>query len=138
MEIVNSNADTSIQPLVERLAIGSAAGRSASLLINDSRGSVGSATMIFPPRYLYVEPWSYPHIFNRQSQTQNQFHRQCQQHTYRKKLEREVLQQTRPRQKLLFELVLRKQILAERSPESDSLEVDRHQPVKEERADQIE
>src|ERR1041384_4640366 len=108
MEIVNSNADTSIQPLVERLTIGSCAGRSASLLINDSRGSGASATMIFPPRCLYVEPWSYPHIFNRQSQTQNELHRQCQQHAHRKKLKSEVLKQTRSGQKLLFELVLRK------------------------------
>src|SRR6185295_16045577 len=129
---------TSIQPLVERLAIGSTAGRSASLLINDSRGSSASATMISPPRYLYVEPWSYPHILNRQRQTQNQFHRQCQQHAHRKKLESEVLQQTRSRQKLLFERVLGKQIRAEWPAETDPLEVHRHQPVQEERADQIE
>src|ERR1043165_1430047 len=137
MEIVNSNADTSIQPLVERLAIGSAAGRSASLLINDSRGSGASATMIFPPRILcatsvfsvspwllilglhkprrlhredlYVEPWSYPYILNRQRQTQNQLDRQCQQHTHREELESQVLKQTRSRKKFLFECILRKE-----------------------------
>src|SRR6185503_14810324 len=105
MEIVNSNADTIIQPLVDLLAIGSSAGRSASLLINDSRGSSASATIDLPPRYLYVEPWSYPYILNRQCQTQNQFHRQRQQYAHRKKLESEVLQQTRSRQKFLFERV---------------------------------
>jgi hypothetical protein len=46
MEIVINSAQTSIQPLVERLTIGSFAGKSASLLINDSPGAGESATMI--------------------------------------------------------------------------------------------
>src|SRR4029079_19561155 len=103
MEIVNSSALTIIQPLVDLLAIGSAAGRSASLLINDSRDSVDSATMIFPPRSSYVEPGSYPHILNRENQTQKQFHRQCQQHTHREKLKSQVLQQAGARQEFFFE-----------------------------------
>src|SRR5688572_18105778 len=49
MEIVSSNADTSIQPLVERLTIGSFTGVSASLLTNDSPGAGESATVIVPP-----------------------------------------------------------------------------------------
>jgi hypothetical protein len=47
--MVSSNALTSIQPLVERLAMGSLAGTSASFLTNDSPGPGVSATMIFPP-----------------------------------------------------------------------------------------
>ena len=46
IEMVSSNADASIQPLVEWLAIGSFAGRSGSLLTNDSPGAGESATMI--------------------------------------------------------------------------------------------
>src|SRR5215211_1400595 len=48
MEIVSSNALNSIQPLVELLTIGSAAGTSASFLTNDSPGPGVSATMISP------------------------------------------------------------------------------------------
>src|SRR5215510_7393417 len=109
MERVNNNADASIQPLVEWLTIGSCAGKSASLLINDSLVSRESATMIFPPRYSYVEPWSYPHILDGQSQTQSKLHRQSQQHTYCEELERQVLQQARSRQNLLLEGILRKE-----------------------------
>src|SRR5919205_2077189 len=125
MEIVSSSAPISIQPLVDLLAIGSCAGRSASLLINDSRRSVDSATMIFPPRSSYVEPGSYPHILDGQSKTQNEFDRQCQQHAYGKKLKGQVLQKARARQKLLFEFVLRKQV---QWAQPDPLEVHRHQP----------
>src|SRR6185503_5660071 len=109
MEIVSSSALTIIQPLVDLLAIGSCAGRSSSLLINDSRGSGDSATMIFPPRSSYVEPGSYPHILNRENQTQKQLDRQRQQHAHCKELERHVLQQARARKQLLLEFVLRKQ-----------------------------
>src|SRR5215217_2328703 len=109
MEIVSSNALTIIQPLVDLLAMGSAAGRSASRLINDSRGSGDSATMIFPPRSSYVEPGSYPHILDGQSKTQNEFDRQCQQHAHGKKLKCQVLQQARAGQQLLLEFLLRKQ-----------------------------
>src|SRR5262245_27429541 len=121
METVNSSALASIQPLLERLAIGSAAGRSSSFLINDSRDSGDSATMIFPPRSSYVEPGSYPHILNRENQAQKQFHRQSQQHAHREKLKCQVLQQAGAREEFLFEFVLRKQIVP-----SDLLEIDRH------------
>jgi hypothetical protein len=50
MEIVSSNALTSIQPLVELPTIGSFAGVSASLLTNDSPGAGESATVFVPPR----------------------------------------------------------------------------------------
>src|SRR6185369_11932504 len=118
MESVSNSADASIHPLVERLTIGSAAGKSASLLTNDSRGPGDSATMIFPPRFSYVEPGSYPHILNRENQTQKQLHRQSQQHAD-------------ARQKLLFKLILGKQIFPERPAEPDVLEVNRHQPMEE-------
>src|SRR6185369_6098894 len=137
MESVSNSADASIHPLVERLTIGSAAGKSASLLTNDSRGPGDSATMIFPPRFSYVEPGSYPHILNRENQTQKQLHRQSQQHADGEKLERQVLQQARARQKLLFKLILGKQIFPERPAEPDVLEVNRHQPMEEQRADEI-
>src|ERR1044072_1743847 len=129
MEIVSKSALTSIQPLVDLLAIGSATGRSSSLLINDSRGS-DSATMIFPPRSSYVEPGSYPHVLNRENQSQKQFHGQRQQHAHGEKLKCHVLQQAGARQEFLFELVFRKQ--AQRT-QSDLLEVHRHQPMKEQR-----
>src|ERR1044072_7730828 len=108
MERVSSNPLTIIQPLVDLLAIGSAAGRSSSLLINDSRGAGDSATMTFPPRSSYVEPGSYPHILDGENQTQKQLHWQRQQHAHGKELKRQVLQQARARQQLLFEFVLRK------------------------------
>src|ERR1051326_862664 len=108
MEIVSSSAPTSIQPLDECLVTGCCARRSASLLINDSRGS-DSATMIFPPRSSYVEPGSYPHVLNRENQSQKQFHGQRQQHAHGEKLKCQVLQQAGARQEFLFELVLRKQ-----------------------------
>src|SRR5215217_2510312 len=143
MESVISNADTSIQPLVERLAIGSAAGRSDSLLTNDSLAERESATMIFPPRYSYVEPGSYPYILDSKNQTQNKLHRKCQQHADGKKLKRQVLQQTRSRQDPLFKFVLGEQaamkfIQTKTSRHSDPLEVNRHQPVEEQSAHQEE
>src|SRR5689334_7207015 len=91
--------------------------------------------MIFPPRSSYVEPGSYPHILNREYQTQKQLHRLSQQHAHGEKLECQVLQQAGARQEFLFELVFRKQ--AKRT-QSDLLEIYRHQPVEEQRAHQIE
>src|SRR5215203_1454171 len=135
MERVISRAEISIQPLVERLTIGSAAGTSASLLTNDSPGPGVSATMILPPRYSYIEPGSYPHILDGQAQPQNQFHRQRQQHTDCKKLEGQILKQARAGEQLLLEPILGKQ---PQQSERDPFEVDGHQPVKEERSDQIE
>src|ERR1041384_6718418 len=139
MEIVSSNALNSIQPLVELLTIGSSAGTSASFLTNDSPGP-GSATMISPPHYskIDIEPGNYPYILNRQSEAQNQFHRQRQQYADCEKLKRQVLQQTGARQKLLFEWIFRKQVFDKRTAKPDSLEVDGHQPVKEEPANHIE
>ena len=53
-----------IQPLDERLTIGSWAGNSGSLFTNDSPGPGASATMIFPPRHSNIEPRSNPHILD--------------------------------------------------------------------------
>ncbi len=92
--------------------------------------------MIVPPPYSNVEPGSHPHILNREHQPQDQFHRQRQQHTDRKKLKRQVLQQAGARQKLLLQTGF---FGNSRSGRSEILlEIDRHQPVEEQRADQIE
>src|SRR5687768_4652724 len=143
--MVISSAQTSIQPLVERLTIGSRAGSSCSLLINDSLigdspigdspGAGESATTILPPEFSDVEPRSYPDVLDRQRETQDQFHGQRQQHAHREKLKSQILKQTGSRQELLLKLILRKQILLEWTTEPDALEVDRHQPVEEQRAD---
>ena len=95
--------------------------------------------MISPPRYLKIDiqPGNHPYVLDGQSQAQKQFHRQRQQHTHCKKLKRQVLEQARARQQLLLELVLWEQISAERTAEPDLLEIDRHQPVKEERAHHV-
>src|SRR5215213_2776529 len=133
MEIVSSNALTSIQPLVERLVMGSSAGTSGSLLINDSSRPGDSATMIFLHHASDVEPGSYPHILNRENQSQEKLRRQRQQHADRKELEHHVLQQAGSCQDLFFERLLRKQ---PQRAQRESLEVDSHQPMKEQGADQ--
>src|ERR1051326_4635629 len=100
--------------------------------------------MIYPPHNSDIEPGSYPNVLDRQSQTKNQFYRQRQQHTHRKKLECQVLQEARARQDSLFKIFLRKKSSVPRSEtkkrpwETEFLKVDRHQPVEEESADQIE
>src|ERR1044072_873027 len=121
MERVSSNPLTIIQPLVDLLAIGSAAGRSSSLLINDSRGSGDSATMTFPPRSSYVEPGSYPHILDCKNQSQKQLHWQRQKHAHGEKLKGHVLKQAGTRQQLLLEFVFRKQAVP-----SEPAEIHRH------------
>src|SRR5260370_33456087 len=95
-----------MRPLVERPTIGSRAGNSGSFFTNDSAAPEESATTIVPPRSSYVEPGSYPHILNRQSKSQNQFHRKRKQNTHSKKLKSQVLQQACSREDLSLEFLL--------------------------------
>src|SRR5690349_15816701 len=99
--------------------------------------------MIYPPHNSDIEPGRNPNVLDGQCKAQNQFHRQRQQHAHGEKLKRQILQHARSRQELLFKRVLREKIAMPRletkewSRESELLEVNGHQPVEEERTDDI-
>src|SRR6185436_2421673 len=113
-DTVRRMAHTNMMPLVERLTMGSCAGSSGSFLTNDSVASGDSATRDHSSAIVSwgpsnVEPGSYPDVLDRQSQSQKQLYRHRQQYAHCEKLESQVLQDTRPVQKLLLKWITRKQ-----------------------------